>query len=94
MVKNVKVKKNGVVKHTNSLNLNHLENEIQYFIKIIQNTILYVQKHKTFGIISSNNVYNSVNNLTNIYNDLNSMNMCIEKSNSSNIYNKLIEIRE
>ena len=94
MVKNVKVKNSKSVKNKNSINLNHLENEIQYFIKIIQDTILYIQKYKTFGIISSNNVYNSINNLTNIYNDLNSMLLCIEKSNSNSIYNKLVDIRE
>ena len=94
MVKTVKVKKSKLVKNQNSINLNHLENEIQYFIKIIQDTILYIQRYKTFGIISSNNVYNSINNLTNIYNDLNSMILCIEKSNSNSIYNKLVDIRE
>ena len=63
MAKNVKVKKSLKTKPANSINLNHLENEIQYFIKIIQNTILYIQKYKSLRIISSNNVYNSINNL-------------------------------
>ena len=70
MAKNIKLKKSLKTKTNNSINLNHLENEIQYFIKIIQNTILYIQKYKTMGIISSNNVYNSINNLTKFYDDL------------------------
>ena len=94
MAKNVKLKKSLKTKKVNSINLNHLENEIQYFIKIIQNTILYIQKYKTLGIISSNNVYNSVNNLTKIYDDLNSMKTCLEKSNGNMIYTKLQGIRE
>jgi ATP-dependent Lon protease len=94
MAKNVKLKKSLKTKKMNSINLNHLENEIQYFIKIIQNTILYIQKYKTLGIISSNNVYNSVNNLTKIYDDLNSMKSCLEKSNGNMIYTKLQGIRE
>ena len=51
MAKNIKLKKSLKTKSTNSINLNHLENEIQYFIKILQNTILYIQKYKTMGII-------------------------------------------
>jgi len=94
MAKNVKVKKSLKTKKTNSINLNHLENEIQYFIKIIQNTILNIQKYKTLGIISSNNVYNSINNLTKIYDELNTMKDCIEKSNENMIYTKLQSIRE
>jgi len=94
MAKNVKVKKSLKTKPANSINLNHLENEIQYFIKIIQNTILYIQKYKSLRIISSNNVYNSINNLTSLYNDLLSMKSCLEKSNVSIIYTKLQNIRE
>ena len=94
MAKNVKVKKSLKTKSNNSINLNHLENEIQYFVKIIQDTILYIQKYKTLSIISSNNVYNSVNNLTSLYNDLISMKSCLEKSNVSIIYTKLQSIRE
>jgi hypothetical protein len=94
MAKNVKVKKSLKTKPANSINLNHLENEIQYFIKIIQNTILYIQKYKSLRIISSNNVYNSINNLTSLYNDLLSMKSCLEKSNISIIYTKLQNIRE
>jgi hypothetical protein len=94
MTKNVKVKKSSSAKHSNSINLNHLDNEIQYFIKIIQDTILYIQKYKTLSIISSNNVYNSVNNLTALYNELFSMKSCLEKSNISIIYTKLQDIRE
>lgn len=94
MTKNVKLKKSLSVKSNNSININHLENEIQYFIKIIQDTILYIQKYKTLCIISSNNVYNSVNNLTSLYNDLIEMKLCLEKSNLTNIYSKLQGIRE
>ena len=94
MTKNVKLKKSLSVKSNNSININHLENEIQYFIKIIQDTILYIQKYKTLCIISSNNVYNSVNNLTSLYNDLIEMKSCLEKSNLTSIYSKLQGIRE
>lgn len=94
MAKNVKLKKSLKTKSNNSINLNHLENEIQYFVKIIQQTILYIQKYKTLCIISSNNVYNSVNNLTSLYDDLISMKTCLEKSNVAIIYSKLQTIRE
>lgn len=94
MAKNIKLKKSLKTKSANSINLNHLENEIQYFIKILQNTILYIQKYKTMGIISSNNVYNSINNLTTIYGELLKMKQCLEKSNINDIYTKLQTIRE
>lgn len=94
MAKNIKLKKSLKTKTNNSINLNHLENEIQYFIKIIQNTILYIQKYKTMGIISSNNVYNSINNLTKFYDDLKSMKLCLEKPNGNAIYTKLQSVRE
>jgi hypothetical protein len=81
MAKNVKLKKSLKTKSNNSINLNHLENEIQYFVKIIQQTILYIQKYKTLCIISSNNVYNSVNNLTSLYDDLISMKTCCQIKN-------------
>ena len=94
MTKNVKLKKSLSTKSNNSINLTHLENEIQYFIKILQDTILYIQKYKSLSIISSNNVYNSINNLSSLYDDLISMKSCLEKSNVTSIYTKLQTIRE
>ena len=94
MTKNVKLKKSLSAKSNNSINLNHLENEIQYFIKILQDTILYIQKYKSLSIISSNNVYNSINNLSSLYDELVSMKSCLEKSNVTSIYTKLQTIRE
>ena len=79
-----------------SLSYKKTMEKINYFYKIIIDTIMSVEKYKTYDIINSSDLNICIQNLENIYSELIEIEDCLEKNNtiSDQIISKLQKIND
>ena len=84
---NIKISKKKNISNK-SLSYKKTMEKINYFYKIIIDTIMSVEKYKTYDIINSSDLNICIQNLENIYKDLIETDECLQKNNT--ISNKII----
>ena len=84
---NIKISKKKKISNK-SLSYKKTMEKINYFYKIIIDTIMSVEKYKTYDIINSSDLNICIQNLENIYKDLIETDECLQKNNT--ISNKII----
>jgi len=98
--KNIKImidsKKNESKNLSSKTNKIKIQQKIDFFFKIITDTIISVEKYKTNDIISASELNLCVQNLENIYNDLKNIENSIQENNlnSKQIITKLQNIND
>ena len=70
--------------------------KVTYFYNVISDTIIWIEKYKTFDIINSSDLNVSIQNLENIYKDLILINTSLNvgKKSSEQIVSKLQKIND